>query len=55
MAGDKRVKLVSFTGSTAVGKSVAMAVQDRCLLPPTDSWPPGGASTCWSWAATMLL
>merc|ERR1711872_332452 len=29
MANDKRVKLVSFTGSTQVGKSVAMAVQDR--------------------------
>ena len=37
MAGDKRVKLVSFTGSTPVGKSVAMAVQDRCLLAPTVS------------------
>merc|ERR1719495_309121 len=29
MAADKRLKLVSFTGSTEVGKSVAMAVQDR--------------------------
>jgi len=29
IATDPRVKLVSFTGSTAVGKSVAMAVQER--------------------------
>jgi len=29
MAADPRVKLVSFTGSTAVGKQVAMTVQDR--------------------------
>jgi len=29
LATDKRIKLVSFTGSTAVGKSVSMAVQDR--------------------------
>merc|ERR1711970_1122570 len=29
MAADPRIKLVSFTGSTAVGKHVAQAVQDR--------------------------
>jgi len=29
IAADPRVKLVSFTGSTAVGKKVAMTVQDR--------------------------
>jgi len=29
MAQDKRIKLVSFTGSTKVGKSVALAVQER--------------------------
>ena len=29
MAADPRIKLVSFTGSTAVGKQVALTVQDR--------------------------
>merc|ERR1719491_1020163 len=29
MAADKRQKLVSFTGSTAVGRQVALAVQGR--------------------------
>jgi len=29
LAEDKRIKLVSFTGSTAVGKKVAMTVQER--------------------------
>ena len=49
MAGDRRVKLVSFTGSTAVGKSVAMAVQDR--------WGAGDrcrTSTCSRWGKHLL-
>ena len=29
MAADPRMKLVSFTGSTAVGRKVALAVQER--------------------------
>ena len=29
MANDERLRLVSFTGSTAVGKKVALAVQNR--------------------------
>lgn len=29
MAADERVKLVSFTGSTAVGRKVALTVQER--------------------------
>ena len=29
IAADKRIKLVSFTGSTPVGKKVALAVQER--------------------------
>jgi len=35
MAADDRLPLVSFTGSTAVGRKVAVTVQDRfgkCLL-----------------------
>lgn len=35
MADDTRLPLVSFTGSTAVGKGVALKVQERfgkCLL-----------------------